>query len=610
MSRSPHHPKVKLANDGTLLLNFGEYGKEVEVAAISGDGRRILTVRQVGEAQVWDVDSGAQVGTVSPDSPLAGTTGTAPTTLAFKVFIESAALSPDGSLALLGLNDGTAAVFRVADGTRLSVLHPPDETPATRWSVIRAVSFSADGGLALVGFDARRVGVWSPDGGRLIRFLASPLGATLVGPRFARETLVSSVTASPDGRWVFAGCVDGTAWVWELATGRLAFEATEHVEETLALFDEEDEFGWATSGGNVWVCTPGGTPRKLLATGEHWEEVAFGPGGLLARCSSGAVSHWSFTGTRTALSAALERSDIWSYRAASLGFCGPSRYFFPQNQNRLIVSVEGHRTAIDRQPRITWAGFSPNGENVAVAGWSDSIELYASVDGRQVRRFSAPSHIGAVAFSPDGRVLAVGEIGEGGGRYPRRVQVFDVLSGELLHVLEGHEWQISQLAFSPDSRQLASLGDEVIVWNLAKRLVFRQRVAYRVPCDRRGALRVLSNGRLLVVGEGVAQMFERGRLCRSIPTPTRFDSRWCVSRDERYFDVALNQGFFRADLRSGESVEYRPHHPVGDDAARGAGRAGQGSNQRRRLADAAGCLSAPGRRPSGVGAAAFHLCDG
>ena len=131
MSRSPHHPKVKLANDGTLLLNFGEYGQEVEVAAISGDGRRILTVKQVGEAQVWDVDSGAQVGTVSPDSPLVGTSGTAPTTLAFKVFIESAALNPDGSLALLGLNDGTAGVFRVADGTRLSVLHPPDETPAT-----------------------------------------------------------------------------------------------------------------------------------------------------------------------------------------------------------------------------------------------------------------------------------------------------------------------------------------------------------------------------------------------------------------------------------------------------------------------------------------------
>ena len=251
-------------------------------------------------------------------------------------------------------------------------------------------------------------------------FLTSPLGAALVGPSFVRETLVSSVAASPDGRWVFAGCVDGTASVWELETGRLVFEATEHVEETLALLDEEDEFGWATSGGNVWVCTPGGTPRKLLATGEHWCEVAFGPGGLLARCSSGAVSHWSFTGTRTALSSAVETSDMWSYRAASLGFYGPSRYFFPENQNRLIVSVEGQRTAIDRQPRITWARFSPNGENVAVAGWSDSIELYASVDGRQVRRFSAPSSIGAVAFSPDGRMLAVGEIGEGGGRYPRQ----------------------------------------------------------------------------------------------------------------------------------------------------------------------------------------------
>ena len=45
------HPKLKMGPDGSLLLNFGEYGEEVEVAAISGDGRRVLTVREVGVAR-------------------------------------------------------------------------------------------------------------------------------------------------------------------------------------------------------------------------------------------------------------------------------------------------------------------------------------------------------------------------------------------------------------------------------------------------------------------------------------------------------------------------------------------------------------------------------
>ncbi len=90
---------------------------------------------------------------------------------------------------------------------------------------------------------------------------------------------------------MFAGCADGTAALWELASERLPLEALEHAEETLALFDDGDGFGWATSGGNVWRCSGDEPPRKLLATGEPWSEVAFGQDALLARSASGSVSH-------------------------------------------------------------------------------------------------------------------------------------------------------------------------------------------------------------------------------------------------------------------------------------------------------------------------------
>lgn len=41
-----------------------EYGEEVEVAAIAGDGRRFLTVRDVGTADVWDAASAEKVGEI------------------------------------------------------------------------------------------------------------------------------------------------------------------------------------------------------------------------------------------------------------------------------------------------------------------------------------------------------------------------------------------------------------------------------------------------------------------------------------------------------------------------------------------------------------------
>ena len=41
----PKHPKQKHDGSGALLLNFGAYGQEVELAAFSSSGERVLTVR-------------------------------------------------------------------------------------------------------------------------------------------------------------------------------------------------------------------------------------------------------------------------------------------------------------------------------------------------------------------------------------------------------------------------------------------------------------------------------------------------------------------------------------------------------------------------------------
>jgi WD40 repeat protein len=109
----PPHPKIHCDDQGNLWLNFGEYGQQIEVACFSSDETRLLTVRDVGIAQVWDTISGQRIDEIRPDSPLAGSDH-GPTTRPFEVFIEAASLSPDGTCALLGLNDGTAGLFDVA----------------------------------------------------------------------------------------------------------------------------------------------------------------------------------------------------------------------------------------------------------------------------------------------------------------------------------------------------------------------------------------------------------------------------------------------------------------------------------------------------------------
>jgi WD40 repeat protein len=68
--------------------------------------------------------------------------------------------------------------------------------------------------------------------------------------------------------------------------------------------------------------------------------------------------------------------------------------------------------------------------------------------------------VGALAFSPDSRLLATGGNG-------RNIRVWDPVTGELLHTLEGHTDNVNALVFSPDGRRLVSGSSDttIRVWD-------------------------------------------------------------------------------------------------------------------------------------------------
>jgi WD40 repeat protein len=138
----------------------------------------------------------------------------------------------------------------------------------------------------------------------------------------------------------------------------------------------------------------------------------------------------------------------------------------------MLKSVPGGRTVL-RLPLSDTASalaFSPDGTLLAIGVDGPGDEVYVEVrdtaTGRRVLRFRDPRanlSVDAVAFSPDGSVLAVGDdMGF--------ASLWDARTGRRLAELRDRRVsEVGSLAFSPDGRMLASAGYDGVVdiWDTA-----------------------------------------------------------------------------------------------------------------------------------------------
>jgi WD40 repeat protein len=520
------HPKMFGDDEGSLFLNFGEYGQQVELACFSSDGTTLLVVKEVGMATVWDVASRVQVGAIHPTSPLVGRADASPFGIEFKVFIESVALNPDGSVALLGLNDGTAGIFSTRDGNRLSTFHLPDANPAEGWCVMRSVRFSLDGSLALVGFPRRTVGIWRTYDHTLVRLLTGSHSDRLFGTPVVRDTFTSTVTASNDNHYVFAGFVDMTATVWSLDSGEIVFEAYQHVENILDLWVAEESVRWATTGGCVWEGGNKAQISRLLDTGETWSEAGFTPNGetVIALTDEGTTRRWSCHGGAET----LEPADMYfsgETKTIRFGSSGKVALFTKETQTVVLTSPEKRR-------RNGFA-LSPQEDIVATYGWSDTVELWRSATGECVQVLEQRERASTVAFSADGTLLAVGTFGSGGSGEVRPIYVWDTRTGALRCELRGHTHQVHALAFDPHNRCLvsASLDRTVRLWQLDHSLPSQSSEKWRLFYDdlEFDHIAVLSNGEVVVFRTGSVEVWHDQKKRLSIAVPYHFGTTWHIT---------------------------------------------------------------------------------
>jgi WD40 repeat protein len=428
--------------DGKLLHDLGDQKWHVFYAAMNADGTRLASYGPGPSVRIWDADKGKMIRQL----PLVGDPvhGDPVPTFAF---------SPDGatlaltdcvakgdpeqriqmwSLANLDLKpriltpppgvgqieaftpDGKTLLWRTGSSYRL--LDSATGKDRHGWvsrGAILGVAWSPGGSrIATAGQDGT-VGLWDAGNAKLLH--------TLIGHRRGIETVVFS----PDSRLlVSCGAHKEPAILWDAVNGKKKAELGHYREKVPGVL-------WAGfSADSKFVYTGGYGPRGVFETAT---------GKLHGEFHTDRISTWNM-----AFSA--------DGRFAALGIDFSSIYDL--SAKKMIKTVDSNQCVAH--------AFSFDARTLAVLNNAQSnrdVVLWEVLTGRERARFALPKSYhssGRLAFSPDGRLLAAVTPWYSVESF----HLWDLVTGKKLGPFPGHLDHVVAVAFSPDSRRMATASND------------------------------------------------------------------------------------------------------------------------------------------------------
>jgi WD40 repeat protein len=320
-------------------------------------------------------------------------------------------------------------------------------TSRLRGGLTHDLAFTPDGkALASTG-PGRGVCLWDARTGQEVRHLA--------GAEFG------SLAISPDGRLLASGYEEGKVHLWELNTGRAPREVPIDGEVSGALAFSPDGTLLASCGGDNLIrlidVAGGRVVRRLRGHQDSVWAVAFAPDGKTLASAGG-----------------LDDCAIHLWDPAT---------------GRERARLTGHNKA-----NVHVVAFFPDGKTLASADDSRAIRLWDVGRGAEVRVLEAPRATGALAISPDGRLLASGHRDAG------LIRLWDPATGRELRHWRAHFLAVDALAFAPDGKTLASgsmsLDSSVRLWDPA---TGRERLPFGGPQGWTAWLRFTAGGKAVLL---------------------------------------------------------------------------------------------------------------